>query len=237
MCVHGVKSERERRGWSQARLAELVGTDAGTVSRWERGVTSPSPHFREKLCALFGKDARELGLLAGGDEGPDAADHPTRAPGGSAAAEPSAVGAGSETQDAGPGSTASTDRRPAEVPTTGSRALACAAYALGWLSGLLVALFARSDRFALFHGLQAICFFGAAHAIIAASALTAPSVEQAAVRATLSVVGPLIAVVALITWAVAIVQAARGRYYQVPVVGGLCRSLAETLAPRASLGR
>src|SRR5581483_11876599 len=28
-----------------------------------RGTSMPYPHFREKLCILFGKDARELGLL------------------------------------------------------------------------------------------------------------------------------------------------------------------------------
>jgi transcriptional regulator with XRE-family HTH domain/tetratricopeptide (TPR) repeat protein len=58
-----LKHERERRGWSQEKLAELLGTSFENVSRWERGMTFPQPHFREKLCALFGKDAVELGLI------------------------------------------------------------------------------------------------------------------------------------------------------------------------------
>src|SRR5438128_1497583 len=58
-----LKQERELRGWSQEKLAELVGTGFENVSRWERGVTFPQPHFREKLCALFGKNAAELGLV------------------------------------------------------------------------------------------------------------------------------------------------------------------------------
>lgn len=58
-----LKRERELRGWSQARVAEEVGTTALNVGRWERGSSMPYPHFREKLCLLFGKDARALGLL------------------------------------------------------------------------------------------------------------------------------------------------------------------------------
>ena len=58
-----LKQARELRGWSQAKVAEQIGTDATTVSRWERGLFSPTPYFRERLCQLFGKNAEELGLL------------------------------------------------------------------------------------------------------------------------------------------------------------------------------
>jgi transcriptional regulator with XRE-family HTH domain len=58
-----LKQARELRGWSQAKVAEAIGTDATTVSRWERGLFSPTPYFRERLCKLFGKNAEELGLL------------------------------------------------------------------------------------------------------------------------------------------------------------------------------
>ncbi len=58
-----LKQARELRGWSQAKVAELIGTDATTVSRWERGLFLPTPYFRERLCELFGKNAEELGLL------------------------------------------------------------------------------------------------------------------------------------------------------------------------------
>jgi len=58
-----LKQERERRGWSQLKLAELVDTSFENISRWERGITSPQPHFREKLCDLFGKDAAQLGFI------------------------------------------------------------------------------------------------------------------------------------------------------------------------------
>jgi transcriptional regulator with XRE-family HTH domain len=58
-----LKQARELRGWSQAKVAELIGTDATTVSRWERGLFLPTPYFREKLCGIFSKNAEELGLL------------------------------------------------------------------------------------------------------------------------------------------------------------------------------
>ena len=58
-----LKQARELRGWSQAKVAEQIGTDATTVSRWERGLFSPTPYFRERLCTLFNKNAAELGLL------------------------------------------------------------------------------------------------------------------------------------------------------------------------------
>ncbi len=60
---HPLRREREQRGWSQAKLAELLGTSPLSISQWERGVYLPSPHFREKLCALFEKDAQALGFL------------------------------------------------------------------------------------------------------------------------------------------------------------------------------
>jgi transcriptional regulator with XRE-family HTH domain len=68
-----LKQERELRGWSQAKVAEQIGTDATTVSRWERGLFSPTPYFRERLCTLFSKNAEELGLLENGDQSPERA--------------------------------------------------------------------------------------------------------------------------------------------------------------------
>jgi tetratricopeptide (TPR) repeat protein/transcriptional regulator with XRE-family HTH domain len=63
MNVHPLKYERELRGWSQAKVARAIGTTPRTVHRWEHGQGVPYPYYREKLCALFGKNTRELGLL------------------------------------------------------------------------------------------------------------------------------------------------------------------------------
>jgi transcriptional regulator with XRE-family HTH domain len=59
---HLLRLEREKRGWSQSRLAGEIGTDSSTVSRWERGERGVDFVFQEKLCLLFGKDAIELGF-------------------------------------------------------------------------------------------------------------------------------------------------------------------------------
>ena len=53
---------RLEKGWTQARLAEEVGTTFETVSRWERGVVMPGLFYREKLRGIFGKSAIEHGM-------------------------------------------------------------------------------------------------------------------------------------------------------------------------------
>lgn len=63
-----LRRARSLKGWSQAYLAEQVGTSFEIVSRWERGVTVPSPYYRERLCAVLGQSAEELGLLRGGPD-------------------------------------------------------------------------------------------------------------------------------------------------------------------------
>lgn len=68
-----LKRAREQRGWSQDDVAREVGTEAFTVSRWERGIALPSPYFRKQLSSLFGLSPAELGLVpAKTDEAGDA---------------------------------------------------------------------------------------------------------------------------------------------------------------------
>ena len=56
-------TQRKLRGWSQAKLAELIGASEEMISKWERGKKRTSPYYQEKLCDLFGKNAEELGFL------------------------------------------------------------------------------------------------------------------------------------------------------------------------------
>src|SRR5258708_35475849 len=72
MKVHPLKYERELRGWSQAKVAKVIGTTPRTVHRWEHGLGVPYPYYREKLCAIFGKNTEELGLLL--EKDPESAD-------------------------------------------------------------------------------------------------------------------------------------------------------------------
>ena len=73
-----LKRARVQRGWSQEYVAREVGTDAFTVSRWERGVAMASPHFRQQLCTHFGLSVAQLGLVPAEMETPD--DHATGQP-------------------------------------------------------------------------------------------------------------------------------------------------------------
>lgn len=60
-----LSEERHRRGWSQQYVADQVNSTPLNVSRWEHGLTTPSPYFRQKLCTLFGMGPVELGLKPG----------------------------------------------------------------------------------------------------------------------------------------------------------------------------
>lgn len=53
---------RLQQGFSQQEIAEQIGTTYVNVSRWERGITKPSPYFRRKLSTLFGRSEAELEL-------------------------------------------------------------------------------------------------------------------------------------------------------------------------------
>jgi tetratricopeptide (TPR) repeat protein/transcriptional regulator with XRE-family HTH domain len=56
--------ERQDRHWSQQEVANRLGTTRNTISRWERGIIFPDPHFRQLLCSLFGKSAEDLALVS-----------------------------------------------------------------------------------------------------------------------------------------------------------------------------
>ncbi len=59
-----VKKTRKQCGWTQAKLAELLGVDVNTVSRWERGEHLPKEaEIIEKLCGIFQMTPEALGLL------------------------------------------------------------------------------------------------------------------------------------------------------------------------------
>jgi ribosome-binding protein aMBF1 (putative translation factor) len=47
-----LRRAREERGWSQSQLAEALGTNHFTISRWERGRAFPSPYCRQRLCEV-----------------------------------------------------------------------------------------------------------------------------------------------------------------------------------------
>ena len=58
-----LRHARELRGWSQHDVAQRLDVERYYVSRWERGVIFPSPHYRQRLCTLFDKNVEELGFV------------------------------------------------------------------------------------------------------------------------------------------------------------------------------
>lgn len=60
---HALRRARQERGWSQTVVATKLDTSPKNVSRWECGVTRPSPYFQTRLCQLFDANAQTLGLL------------------------------------------------------------------------------------------------------------------------------------------------------------------------------
>ena len=58
---------REKRGFTQRQVAEHLGVEKGSVSRWETGKVFPRDHL-PKLCALYGCDPEYIIFgIAGAD--------------------------------------------------------------------------------------------------------------------------------------------------------------------------
>src|SRR5260370_31567553 len=64
-----LRRERKLRNWSQAYVAESIGSNTKTVSRWEQGKAFPGPYLRQKLVELFGMSSEELGFISEQEEG------------------------------------------------------------------------------------------------------------------------------------------------------------------------
>lgn len=63
-----IQALRVRHGWTQKELAEILGTDPVTVSRWERGKSQPRPSAAtrlEKLASGLPSDIQSLVSLVG----------------------------------------------------------------------------------------------------------------------------------------------------------------------------
>jgi transcriptional regulator with XRE-family HTH domain len=57
-----LRKEREARGWSQEKLAELIKADPDSVRNWEAGRRKTSLYFQTKLVDVFGLPPEQLGL-------------------------------------------------------------------------------------------------------------------------------------------------------------------------------
>lgn len=50
-----ILSIRDKHNFSQEELAEQLGTNQATISRWERGLSKPTFKFQKKLISLYGE--------------------------------------------------------------------------------------------------------------------------------------------------------------------------------------
>ncbi len=53
---------REARGWTQAGLASQLAVTPLTISRWENGIQIPRAYYVTRLCQIFGRTDKDLGL-------------------------------------------------------------------------------------------------------------------------------------------------------------------------------
>src|SRR5437763_15652837 len=69
-----LRHERLLHGWTLQEVADKLyelcrqekrksGISYDTVGRWERGESTPSPHYQRKLCKIFRKSAIDLGFV------------------------------------------------------------------------------------------------------------------------------------------------------------------------------
>ena len=54
--ISHLRLRREQRGWSQATLAQVLGTTVATIAQWEESLSIPPPSIQETLHLLFGAD-------------------------------------------------------------------------------------------------------------------------------------------------------------------------------------
>jgi uncharacterized membrane protein len=113
------------------------------------------------------------------------------------------------------------------LPHNDARFVAVLTYLLGWFSGLLFTLFARENRYVRFHALQSLLFFGGINVLDVALFLVGVRLHHFE-----PFIGPLFPLIFLLSffllnaiafvgWLVAIVQAYRGVYYKLPLVGDI----------------
>jgi len=83
---------------------------------------------------------------------------------------------------------------------------AALAYVLGWVSGLVVFLVEKEDKFVRFHALQSIVVFG-----IFTVVPMVPIIGW--------MLSPLVMLIALVTWVLCLVKAYQGEKFMLPVIG------------------
>jgi len=110
---------------------------------------------------------------------------------------------------------------PFERTSMGMRARTAGwlSYLGGWITGLIFLLLERENRFARFHAMQSLLFFGAM-GIVTTMFGSIPF---------LGFIGAGLGFVSFICWIFLMVSAGRGRYYKLPIIGEYAEKWANKL--------
>ena len=118
---------------------------------------------------------------------------------------------------------------PVQEAGVDGRILAAGSYLGFWLTGLIIALFVRENRFVRFHALQSALFYGAINVIwITYFWMIYNLVHYAHMRflpVALTFVFIIINIIAAIGWFVGVMGALSGKYSKLPFVGDRCERL------------
>jgi len=91
-------------------------------------------------------------------------------------------------------------------------------YVLGWVTGVIFLIIEKEDKFVRFHAWQSILVFGAYNVLIWVIYLI-PFVGFW--------LGPILSVVAFISWVLLMYKAYRGEMYKFPVAGNIAQTQAK----------
>jgi uncharacterized membrane protein len=116
-------------------------------------------------------------------------------------------------------------QRPYETPSFASTSLglsqnlaAALSYVFVWISGLIVFLVEKQNRFVRFHAMQSILFFGGLSILRVMLNIIAGS-DVLLVSPLASFLGALVFIVGIVGWIVLVVNAFQGKYFKLPIVG------------------
>ncbi len=127
------------------------------------------------------------------------------------------------------GAPPSYDVGPFELTSLGMRTRTAGwlCYLFGWVTGLIFFLLEKQNRFVRFHAMQSILFFGGMSILegIVRFFETLFSYSLLPVFGFGAITGVL-GIITFVCWIVLMVQASKGRYYKLPVIGDYAEKIA-----------
>ena len=102
---------------------------------------------------------------------------------------------------------------------TNRNLVAALSYFLGFITGVVILLVEKDDKFVRFHAMQSVLIFGGLFVINLVVGIVFGSFSVLGVAVT--TVNTLISVIGVIVWIVSMIKAFRGEIFKWPVVGDI----------------